>query len=151
MLPKLSNSSIIIGLQFSSRCRWCRKKRLVWLWIFISTSLFVGVFQCMDCRLVSTSNWNIQVSSQVMILLSIQALHLTSRERLNDELLLRDFWHQLRTDFRNVKFFWQFLYRRLQFHWFWPLFAPLKRRQVDLDIGHCRCSLGLQNSEEFSP
>uniref|UniRef100_A0A224Y0P2 Secreted protein n=1 Tax=Panstrongylus lignarius TaxID=156445 RepID=A0A224Y0P2_9HEMI len=26
-----------------------------------------GVFQCMDCRLVSTSYWNIQVSSHVMM------------------------------------------------------------------------------------
>ncbi len=64
-------------------------------------------------------------------------------------------------DIRDVKFFAQFLYRHLlfqqsskgsyddlhaQFHWFWSLFVGLRHKQVNLDIGHLQCSLGLQKT-----
>ncbi len=103
---------------------------------------------------------------------SIQTLHLTSQENVSrsvDEWAFNQGWnvlgptsHRLSScSFCHAKFFWQFLYRRLQSqqwseysyddlhaqcHRFWLLFVELKLRLVDLDIGHLWCSLSLQKS-----
>ncbi len=89
---------------------------------------------------------------------SIQVLHLVFQENLSRSVNGRafDWWsnfleptyHRLSScSICRLKFFWQFLHRCLQseqsseclyinfhtvFHWFWPLFADLKQRQVDL-------------------
>ncbi len=117
--------------------------------------------KCVDCHLVSTSYWNIQVSLQVMMY-SINSLYLTCQENLSRSVDRRAFSqgsnflgltsHRLSSySICNEKFFWLFLYRCLQsqqlsewsydnlsaqFHWFWLLFVVLKQRQVNLDVGH---------------
>ncbi len=126
----------------------------------------------MDCRLVSISYWNTQISPQVMMFFinSGSSSNLSRKSEQifwwwnfrygSDSLRPTSYW-LASCSVRHVKFFWQFLYRRLQsqwssewsyddlhaqFHWFWSLFAELKQRQVNLAVDHLHCSLCLQKT-----